>query len=234
MGQRTSPITWLTRPLIAIAWKIPPLRATRQQIDRHRELWDAHNQQVLSHDRKGPLWIVVCDSSGQSVGADRFDSGYVGGLRALLEARDGVEWTIINHSVSGAVTADVVDQQLARLTDTEQQLGRADLVTSLIGGNDTNRTALDVWQADATRLLDALPASAVVTTIARGWREKKVLPFNEWFEPAARAAGMIVADIAAHTGPPYKGLYSDGFHPSEAGYQQWTDALTQALDLSPE
>ena len=41
--------------------------------------------------------------------------------------------------------------------------------------------------------------------------------------------GLRVADLWAHTGPPYRGLYADGFHPNDKGYVQWADALWQAL-----
>ena len=32
-------------------------------------------------------------------------------------------------------------------------------------------------------------------------------------------------------GPPYRGLYADGFHPNDRGYLQWADALSEALGL---
>jgi lysophospholipase L1-like esterase len=38
-----------------------------------------------------------------------------------------------------------------------------------------------------------------------------------------------VADVWAHTGPPYKGFYADGFHPNDKGYRQWADAVVEAL-----
>lgn len=49
----------------------------------------------------------------------------------------------------------------------------------------------------------------------------------------APAAGVVVADLAAHTGLPYRGLYADGFHPNENGYRQGTAALAEALGLPP-
>ena len=43
--------------------------------------------------------------------------------------------------------------------------------------------------------------------------------------------GLRVADLRAHTGPPYRGRYADGFHPDDRGYAQWADALSEALGL---
>jgi len=36
--------------------------------------------------------------------------------------------------------------------------------------------------------------------------------------------------VGAH-GPPYRGLYFDGFHPNDRGYLQWVEALAEALEL---
>ena len=44
---------------------------------------------------------------------------------------------------------------------------------------------------------------------------------------------LRLADLWAHTGPPCKGLYADGFHPNDKGYRQWADAVAEALALSP-
>jgi lysophospholipase L1-like esterase len=38
-----------------------------------------------------------------------------------------------------------------------------------------------------------------------------------------------VADVWAHTGPPYRGLYFDGLHPNDRGYLQWADAVEEAV-----
>ena len=219
------------RALGALVALLPPARRSARQVVAHAAAWTAHDREVLDARGEGPVWVVLGDSTAQGVGADAYDGGYVGGVLRLLEARDGVAWRVVNHSVSGARTADVVADQLPALRSTQERLGRADLVTAVVGGNDATHTGADRWRADTEELLAALPAGAVVATVARGWKEGKVRPHDAWLREAAPAAGLRVADLAAHTGPPYRGRYADGFHPNERGYEQWTVALAQALEL---
>lgn len=201
-------------------------------MDEHRAAWDAHNVRETDDPGTGPLWIVLGDSSGQSVGASSYDGGWVGAVRSLLSERDGDEWRIVNHSVSGAKTADVLDEQLDRLAATEARLGPADFVSAIVGGNDTNGTSLRQWIDDADRLLDRLPPGALVATIPAGWREKKVDAFNDWLVGRVAETDLVLARLDRHTGPPYRGKYFDGFHPNDLGYEEWVAAIAPALGLS--
>ena len=94
-----------------------------------------------------------------------------------------------------------------------------DLVTAVVGGNDALRSPLPDWLRDAGDLLAALPPGAVVSTTARGVFERKTRQANAFVREQAAAHGLRVADLWAHTGPPYRGLYADGFHPNDAGYR---------------
>ena len=62
-------------------------------------------------------------------------------------------------------------------------------------------------------------------------RERKTAVVNQHIRTTAAEHGLVVADLWAYTGPPYRGLYADGFHPNEAGYRQWTAAVAAAWDL---
>jgi lysophospholipase L1-like esterase len=197
-------------------------RRTLAQVDAYAAAWQAHNEQALAAD--GPLWVVLGDSAAQGVGASSHLSGYVGVVRQRLEQRDGRTWRVVNLSRSGARTREVVDVQWPAASELP-----ADLVTAVVGGNDALHTPEPAWRRDAVDLCAALPRGAVVATVARGVFERKTARVNAVLRAEAGERGLRVADLWAHTGPPYRGLYFDGFHPNDAGYLQWADALWEAL-----
>jgi lysophospholipase L1-like esterase len=194
-------------------------RRSFEQVDAYRAAWSASNDAALQAD--GPLWVVLGDSAAQGVGASAHDAGYVGVVRRRL----GPQWRVVNLSRSGARTRDVVDVQWPAAAALDAQL-----VTALVGGNDALHTRQAQWERDVRDLCGALPRGAVVGTVARGVFERKTRRVNEVVRACAREHGLLVADLWAHTGPPYRGLYADGFHPNDAGYAQWVSALEAALE----
>lgn len=204
--------------------RLPLFRRSFAQVEQYAAAWSASNETAGAGS--GPLWLVLGDSAAQGVGASAHDRGYVGVVRERLEARDGRPWRVLNLSRSGARTREVVDVQWPAAAGLA-----ATLVTALVGGNDALRTARAQWTRDVRDLCAALPAGAVVGTVARGVFERKTRQVNEVLRASAAEHGLRVADLWAHTGPPYRGLYSDGFHPNDAGYLQWADALSEALGL---
>ena len=195
-------------------------------VERYAAEWAAAN--ALAATAPGPLWVVLGDSAAQGVGATAYDHGWVGIVRDRLRARDGLPWRVINLSRSGARTRDVLDEQWPALRQLGAHLG-ADLVTAVVGGNDALHSRRARWLADAHDLVASLPPGAVVSTVARGIFEGKTRAVNAQIRAEAAERGLRVADLWAHTGPPYKGLYFDGFHPNDAGYVQWADAVWAAL-----
>ena len=202
-------------------------RTSFDHVDRYAAAWTAHNERARAAD--GPLWVVLGDSAAQGVGASAHDRGYVGVVLERLRTHDGRPWRVLNLSVSGARTRDVVDRQWPAARDVH-----ADLLTAIIGGNDALRTPEQRWRRDVVDLCAALPEGAVVATTARGVFERKTRRVNETLRSCAVEHGLRVADLWAHTGPPYGGLYFDGFHPNDRGYLQWADALSAALGISTD
>lgn len=192
------------------------------QVDAYALEWAAANDAALVAD--GPLWVVLGDSAAQGVGASGYDKGYVGVVRERLEAADGRPWRVVNLSRSGARTRDVVTSQLPLVADLEP-----DLLTAVVGGNDALRTKEQVWRRAVEDLCAALPPGAVVATVARGVFERKTARVNALIRQRAAERGLRVADLWQHTGPPYRGLYFDGFHPNDKGYLQWADAVEEAV-----
>lgn len=203
---------------------VPVVRRSVAQVEPYRLAWAEANEVALCAE--GPLWLVFGDSAAQGVGAGAYDRGYVGVVLQRLRAFTGQPWRVVNLSRSGARTREVVDVQWPA----GRPLG-ADLVTAVVGGNDALRSREAPWTLDAVDLCAALPAGSVVATVARGVFERKTQRVNAVLRREAAARGLRVADLWAHTGPPYQGLYADGFHPNERGYLQWADALSAVLML---
>lgn len=201
--------------------RLPLFDRSYRQVEQYAQAWAASNAAALERD--GPLWLVLGDSAAQGVGASAHDRGYVGQVLPLL----GPGWRVVNLSVSGARTRDALTQ-LAGADGLAPQL-----VTALVGGNDALGTRLPAWLADVDALCAALPPGAVVGTVARGVFERKVRRANDHLRAVAAQEGLRVADVWARTGPPYRGLYADGFHPNDRGYAQWAAALADALGLDP-
>lgn len=193
-------------------------RKSFEQVETYAEAWRVANEAALVST--GPLWVVLGDSAAQGVGASAHDNGWVG----IVHRRLGADWRVLNLSVSGARTRAVVDEQWPQARDLT-----ADLVTAIVGGNDAMHTRVPQWLRDVDDLVAAMPTGAVVSTTARGVFERKTSRVNAHLREAAAANELHVADIWAHTGPPYKGLYADGLHPNDRGYLQWADAVWACL-----
>ncbi|MCU1692258.1 MAG: Lipolytic enzyme precursor [Frankiales bacterium] len=203
--------------------RLPVFDRSYAQVAQYADDWAASNARARAQD--GPLWLVLGDSAAQGVGASSYLGGYVGQVLPRLGQRDGRAWRVVNLSRSGARTRDALGQWQS------WDGPSPDLVTALVGGNDALGTRLPQWLLDLDALLTALPRDAVVGTVARGVFERKVRRYNDVLREAAPAAGLRVADLWSHTGPPYRGRYADGFHPNDLGYTQWADALGEALGL---
>ena len=216
---------------VCAAGRLPgPWRTTSAQVDPYQAWWDEQNERALTgRTGDGPLLVVLGDSAAQGVGASAPDRGWVGQVLGRLPERDGWPWRAVNLSRSGARTREVVDVQVPRLAEVTRRHDVA-LVVAVVGGNDATHTDAATWRDDADDLLAALPPGAVVSTVAQGWREAKVRPLNDHVRSSAAERGLRVADVWAHTGPPYRGRYADGFHPNDVGYAQWADAVLEALD----
>ena len=155
-------------------------RRSFEHVEAYAADWSASNARALEQD--GPLWVVLGDSAAQGVGASSHLSGYVG---VVLE-RLGPPWRVVNLSVSGARTRDVVDEQWPVAAG----IG-ADLVTAVVGGNDALRTKEPRWRADVADLCAALPPGAVVSTTARGVFERKTARVNALLRRLAAERGLL-------------------------------------------
>ncbi len=211
---------------------LPGVRSVHAQVARYAAEWERANEGALTG--AGPLWVVLGDSTAQGIGAPSWDEGYVGQLLRALDDGSDRPWRVVNLSRSGARTADVLDRQLPAL---EVLAPPADLVTCAIGANDiVRRTPLPMLVEQLRLVIARLPPRAAIATIPQGLSRERTEAVNRVICEAAPAAGLVVADVWARTGPPWRGkLAADGFHPGAVGYADWAAAFAEVLRpaLSP-
>jgi acyl-CoA thioesterase I len=208
---------------------LPGLRRVHAQVAVYAKAWDEANQLAL--EATGPLWVVPGDSTAQGIGAPSPDEGYVGQVHRMLAAKTGQPWRVLNLSKSGGKVADVLATQVPRLEGLDIV---PDLVTLAIGSNDViRRTPLPQLERDLREIIDRLPPGSVVATLPAGLFRERVEAIDAVIRSAAAARGFRVADVGAHTGPPWEGKYAeDRFHPGALGYADWAAAFAETLDLT--
>jgi acyl-CoA thioesterase I len=209
--------------------------AMREDCAAFARHWQRHNDRVLSLD--GPLWVALGDSTAQGLGAVSPDGGYVGQVLTELRQRTGRPWRVLNLSVSGALTRDVIAAQLPRIPS------GADLVTCGIGVNDILYTSPAKLFADLRALAGAVPDQTVLLDLPLpagcwGFLGRASVPYvtriNRTIHQAAAVRGLPVAEVSAHFTPPWTGKFaSDCFHPSQQGYRDWARALLAAVANPP-
>ena len=187
----------------------------------------------------GPIvYVALGDSTGAGVGAR--DGGYVARLfTRIVERRPGSK--LSNLCVSGATTADLLRSQLDRGVALNP-----DLVTVGIGINDIGHgLTLEQFSKNYEEILSTLTqktrARIVVTNLPdvssapripgalRAQYQQQIIQFSRRLEEIAARHGVTVFDIytittqelASH--PEY--FSSDGFHPSDAGYEMWAEQM---------
>lgn len=221
------------------------LRADRV---RFAAYWAAHNEGVLAQRERarrrgeapGPLWAVLGDSTAQGLGAPSPQGGYVGQTLHQLRRTTGQPWQVVNLSVSGGMTRDVLGGQLPLL----DALGdRPDLVTCGAGVNDILFSAPGTLFADLRALLAAVPDNTVMLDLpllAGFWGivGRMSVPYtariNRVIREVADERGLRVAAVSGQFVPPWPGKFSvDNFHPSTDGYRDWSRALFEALAGGP-
>ena len=189
--------------------------------------------------KSGPIiYVALGDSTGAGMGAR--EGGYVARLfKRIDEQRAGSK--LSNLCVSGATTADLLRGQLDRGVALNP-----DLVTVGIGVNDIGHgLTIEQFSKNYEQILTTLKekthAEIVVTNIPdvssapripgslRSEYQRQIVQFSQRLEEIAKRHGVTVFDIHSITRqelpshPEY--FSSDGFHPSDAGYELWATSM---------
>jgi lysophospholipase L1-like esterase len=202
---------------------LPGVGRVQSQVGPYAAAWRRANIEALAQD--GPLWVVLGDSLSQGIGAPAFDLGWVGQLHARL-ALAGRDYRIVNLSVSGAHTTDLLRRQLPAL---QALPDTPDLVTVMVGSNDLLRRSRRRELPERFRaLLDAVPVGTVVSTLPNPTPTAQAT--NAVITSVARERGLVVAEMRGGRTTSWRGkLSADHFHPNEFGYAALADAFAAAL-----
>jgi lysophospholipase L1-like esterase len=197
----------------------------------------------VSKMKPGPIvYVALGDSTGAGIGAT--NGGYVARLfRRLSEARTGSE--LLNLCVSGATTEDLLRRQLQPGVDKSPQLITVGIGINDIGHGFNIEQFAKNYEQILTTLKEKTQAEIVVTNIPdvssapripsslRSEYQRQIERFNERLEQIVQRHGVTIFDIFSITRrelpshPEY--FSSDGFHPSDAGYELWAEEMWPTL-----
>ena len=194
----------------------------------------------MSIDRQGAavVYVALGDSTGAGVGA-RQGGGYVARIFHRIERARPLS-RLVNLCVSGATTADVLRAQSGRVSPE-----RPTLVTLGIGINDAQRLTPEQYARNyeeiVTRLRAETDAEIVVTNVPdiscapiipapmREGARQLILVFNEIIRTMAERHRLLLVDVYEQSReivPAHPEFFSsDGFHPSEEGYEYWAHMM---------
>jgi lysophospholipase L1-like esterase len=189
-------------------------------------------------------YVVLGDSTAVAQGA-QYSDGYA--VNTAENLAENYKVTYINYGVSGARISDVVNKQLSESKDFTP-----DLVLVGVGANDvTHLTSLGSVENDIYKIMKDLKnrnnnvrivftGAASMGDVLRFPQPIKYLAgkqterMNNVFKAAANEENVFFAAIAEKTGDAFASnpeyFASDKFHPSAAGYAEWTKALSPVLE----
>jgi lysophospholipase L1-like esterase len=217
-----------TGPVLrALSAVLPGVRRVQAQVGPYAAWWESHNRAAAAAG--GPLWVALGDSMSQGIGASAPGRGWVGQLSERL-AVGGWGHRLVNLSVSGGRTQDVLDRQLPALVGLTSQGPPAALVTLVIGSNDIVAARhRDGLLERFTAMLDQLPASAVVANLPNPRREARLV--DALLRERAAAGRLVLADMRDEGPRSWRGrLASDLFHPNDRGYADMATVVEHAVD----
>lgn len=212
----------------------------RRTVNRHVDEYATHwGNRPTEHPADVLHYVALGDSAAQGVGASRVDKGYVGLLATRLSEATGRPVAVTNLSVSGAVSADVVRDQLATFRSLPFT---PDVVTMDIGANDVifPHSNLEKFTDSLSTILSTVPRGSFIADVP--W---VMIPGMDRQSVAmAQKAAELVAERGHHLvelhEPSRKLGYfryhrstaKDWFHPNDEGYRAWADAFWDAIEAS--
>ncbi|GAC1392405.1 MAG: hypothetical protein NVSMB46_08190 [Candidatus Saccharimonadales bacterium] len=219
--------------LLFVVIELVRLYQLRSNVRSYRDYWIKTAQQPRT---TGSLnYIALGDSAAQAIGASSPTKGYVGLIADSLQQKTQRPIHITNVSVTGAKIADVIHNQLPRLS--QLKIDAHTVVTIEIGANDMSRYDKNVFRTSFDELCSKLPPQTIVSDLPYfgGGRANN-------HERSAREASDIIQEITAkynlrlarlhESTKKYDGINvyaADFFHPSNQGYKNWYVAFWDVL-----
>jgi lysophospholipase L1-like esterase len=207
---------------------------------------------VLDRSGGGRRLVWLGDSTAAGVGASTAAGALPSQVADGLAAPDalpadgpgasGISMAVL--AISGARVVDVLADQAAKVAGLEP-----DVVLISVGANDTiHLTGRGAFRHTYEELVRTLPGGVPVVLLGvpdmgaiprfaqplravAGWRGRHL---DAEVRRVAARTGAVYVDIAGPTGPPFRrdpGRYfaADDFHPSDAGYGLWAEAVLKVL-----
>ncbi len=208
---------------------------------------DLEDDTPLRHDGRigggagpGLRMVWLGDSTAAGVGASGADLAIPRRVAAGLDRP--VELTSL--AVSGDRVSDVVEDQLPGLAARDP-----DVVLVSIGANDVvHLTSRADFRSGYDDLVAAIPAGTLLVLLGvpdmgapprflqplRGIASLRGRQLDGVSVDVARDSGAVYVDIAGETGPTMRSdtdryFAADRYHPSDAGYALWADAVLRQL-----
>jgi lysophospholipase L1-like esterase len=201
---------------------------------------------TLDRPGSGPRVVWLGDSTAAGVGAGAPAGALASQVAAGLDAHagSGAGPSVSVLADSGARVADVLSDQVPKVAG----LG-PDLVLISVGANDAiHLTGRGTFRRRYEEAVRALPPGVPVVLLGvpdmgaiprfrqplralSGWRGRRI---DAEVRKVAGATGAVYVDIAGPTGPPFRRdpdryFAADDFHPRDAGYGLWADAVLKVL-----
>ncbi|MEW6473046.1 MAG: SGNH/GDSL hydrolase family protein [Actinomycetota bacterium] len=197
---------------------------------------------VLDRSGTGTRLVWLGDSTAAGVGASSSAGALPSRVADGLAAGDALPVAVL--AVSGARVADVLADQVPKVAGL-----RPDVVLISVGANDTiHLTGRGAFRHTYEKVVRALPPGVPVVLLGvpdmgaiprfaqplravAGWRGRNL---DAEVRRVAANTGAVYVDIAGPTGPlfrrhPDRYFAGDDFHPSDAGYGLWADAVLEVL-----
>jgi lysophospholipase L1-like esterase len=207
----------------------------------------ADGARLLPADRSAAVtYVALGDSTVEGVGASSPRLNYVSLVHARLRAVYP-NARLTNLGVGGATSAHVLLRQLDRAIELSPHL-----VTLSIGPNDiTTGVSVTSYERNletvfgrlgsettAVVVANLIPDLAVTPRFSRSRKRDAVatltVRFNDALARRARAHGVQLVDLyaASQREVPRRPelLWSDGYHPSDAGYARWAELLWEGVE----
>ncbi|MFA5061729.1 MAG: SGNH/GDSL hydrolase family protein [Patescibacteria group bacterium] len=186
------------------------------------------------------VYAALGDSLTVGVGATAEQKTYPYLVAKLLAQEKNIQVTVANLGIPGATSADVLNQQVPQAAKLHP-----DMVILAVGINDMlNRVPTDVFEKNMVSIVNGLAGAATHITVINipylggsqaywppyrcyfDWQTRR---YNNFLNKALANKNVAVIDLYTLTHEQAfndKNYYSvDGFHPSDEGYQFWSNII---------
>lgn len=184
------------------------------------------------------VYIALGDSLSQGIGSSSPATSFVDVLADDLEARTGGSVRVVNLSVTGAETEELLSEQVPTFLDLLDELaaqGREPaLVTLAIGANDAGVSTPEEFRRDLEAVLAAMPAGTYVADVPDfngGPRQQAAADLSEVVrEQVAARDDLVLVPLERFTANQSLDDYAaDFFHPSDQGYERYVAAFRHVV-----